>query len=55
MKLVQGPIPHDNKTGDEEFLQKYFFESDGMKDAISHLKRNFQIKQEIVGMSGMIL
>ena len=38
--VPEGPIPHDNKTGDEKFLNDYFFGSGAGKLIFDHLKWN---------------
>ena len=44
------PIPHDNKTGDSEFIEKMFKESGAGKIAYEHLKYNFSILLLKIGL-----
>lgn len=41
--IPEGPIPHDNKTGDEKFLNDYFFDSGAGKLIFGHLKWNMAV------------
>ena len=37
--IPNDPIPHNNKTGDTKFIEKYAMEADIMKDAQKYLAR----------------
>ena len=37
------PIPNDNKTGDPNFIDKYYLESDFGKEMIKNMKKNIAI------------
>jgi len=52
--IPNGPIPHDNKTGDVQFLNDYFFESPGGKLVLGHLKWNMAMLCIKVGVVGYI-
>lgn len=50
------PIPHENKTGEKKWLEKYFFESNFGKEMFEHLKWNAAIcTVKIVSIGGLIL
>ena len=52
--IPNGPIPHDNKTGDVQFLNDYFFESPGGKLVMGHLKWNLSMLCIKLGAVGYI-
>ena len=52
--IPDGPIPHDNKTGDSKFLEDYFNDSGAGKLMFSHLKWNFAMLGVKVGVLAFI-
>ena len=53
-KIPTGPIPHDNRTGDTEFIENYAFKTKFFKRCEGHLINNLAVLTIKIGLVGFV-
>ena len=53
-QVPAGPIPHDNRTGDTEFIENSVFKTKFFKRCESHLVNNLVILTIKIGLAGFV-